>query len=93
MDTIESLTADKKRLLSIIDDMDTAIAVLYIGRDHGITPQADACMRAVCIRVRDELSAKRTLYAKEWAEARPSWQRDGKALPVETHNEPGHAHR
>lgn len=62
---------------SIIDDMDTAIAVLYIGRDHGITPQADGCLRDVTVRCRDYLGDRRKVFGKEWAEARSSWIRPG----------------
>lgn len=64
---------------SIIDDMDTAIAVLYIGRNHGVTPQADACLRAVTVRCRDYLAQHRRAYAEVWAEARGSWLRPGSA--------------
>jgi hypothetical protein len=79
---VATLSQDNAKLLSILDDMDAAIATLYIGRDHGITPQADGAMRDVCIRIRDALSERRPFYAAAWAEARHTWERKGSALPV-----------
>lgn len=63
--------------LSIIDDMDTAVAVLFIGRDHGITPQADACLCNVTVRCRDYLAARRKALGEIWNQARSSWIRPG----------------
>ncbi len=87
-DLAERLDAEgerAERFRSILEDVDAAIATLYIGRDHGITPQADGALRDVVIRLRDATYTSDTLR-EVWTEARPSWLRGGKALPVETIN-------
>ncbi len=39
----------------LLDDIDTALATLNIGRDHGITPQAAGALRDVWQRTREAL--------------------------------------
>jgi len=85
LEAIGKLTADNNHLRSILDDVDAAIATLYIGRDHGITPQADGALREAVVRLRDATYTSPALR-EVWTESRPSWLRGGKALPVETIN-------
>lgn len=63
----------RETLLSILDDADAALATLFIGRDHGITPQAEDACKKLVVRVRDALAKERPEYAATWAESRDSW--------------------
>ena len=39
-------------IFDAIDDADTAFATLFIGRDHGVTPQAAQCCQDLCGQIR-----------------------------------------
>jgi len=55
MDKETKQLLDAKETNQLLDDIDTAFAVLNIGRNHGITPQAARCCREVWQRTRDKL--------------------------------------
>lgn len=40
-----------KEVIDLLDDCDTAFATLFIGSDHGITPQAHKACKDVAIRI------------------------------------------
>lgn len=83
-DQVDTLRARVMRLESILDDMDAAVATLYIGRDHGITPQADGALRDVCVLIRDDIATRRATYGRLWPDVRHTWTRHGDAHPVPT---------
>lgn len=49
------LADDAKNAKKLLNDCDTAFAVLFIGSDHGITPQAEKCCKETAKKVQEFL--------------------------------------